>query len=207
MAAALPALRPESTHLEVEAHLAALQLAGATHSIAVYPYQVTFNSKAHQVNWSKVFPDVARTNHTIQEFFLHPLGGRRHRAGLFLSDTETWVGVPYNPERPYHAWAGVVAAWPDRLGKRILIWDPNGRYRLANAPQGSYPYNAVTIGAQRTLVARAKDSMRVEEVWYLGEGENTEDRCLAMTVEWMARLMAEGVPDDLAAAGWVKLQG
>ena len=59
MAAALPVLVPESDHRDVEAHLAALQLAGAAHSIMIYPFQVSFHSKAHQVNWERVFPDLA----------------------------------------------------------------------------------------------------------------------------------------------------
>ena len=207
MAAALPNLTPASSDLDVKEQLAALQ-AGTTQSITLYPHPVSFNSPAHKASWHATFPNLDSSNHTIAQFFTHQLGGRINRAGLFISDTDTWVGVPYNTDRHYHAWAGVIMGWPGRLGKRIAIWDPNGRDRLG-AARGAYLFNAVTIGGQRALVARAKDRMRVEEVWYAGEGEreNKDDCRLDLVVDWLRRIMAEGLPEDLAAAGWVKLQG
>ena len=203
----LPALWSGSPYADVEAHLQHLQ-AITPHSIMLYPYQVSFNSASHQANWVGVFLHLYRAHHTIMQFLTHPLGGRRHRAALFSTDTESWVGQrPPWHDRVYHAWCGIVAANPGRQGKRLLIWDPNGRYRLAIAP-GTYLYNEVTLGAQRAFCTRAKARMRVDEVWYTGgEEENLDNSCLPMTVAWLARFMAEGVPEDLLGAGWVKLQG
>lgn len=197
----LPPLSLKSSHREMHMHLAHLQET-ALQPITLCDEAITYNSSAHQKNWDGTFADNKDTK-PLRYFLKYPMPEHHIRAALFSTDTVTWVGKQWNPERPFHAWAVVlVGKLGGKRGRTVLIWDPIGEYKFT---KGRGILNHVLLGSQRNLISKLGGKNKLDGVWYSKEGRNAEDECLKMSVEWLGRLMRDGVPEDLEAAGFVKI--
>jgi hypothetical protein len=75
-----------------------------------------------------------------------------------------------------------------KKGKTLVIWDANARERLRDG-EG---YNKVTMGAQRRLVQVIRKKMQLTEVWLGGDGNEGDNRCLQLTMDWLRGLMERG---------------
>lgn len=197
----LPILNPESTQSDIHLHLVHLQET-ATQPITLCDEAITYNSTTQRNNWN----DVIQNNKDLKPlryFLKYPMPTNYIRAALFTTDTVSWVGQDKDPEKPYHAWVAVLVGKPEgKRGRKVLIWDPSGEHRMMH---GEGVYNKVLLGSQRNLITRLGGKTKLEGVWYSKEGRNTDGNCLKASMQWLERLMKEGVPEDLEAAGFVKL--
>lgn len=90
-----------------------------------------------------------------------------------------------------------------KKGKDLVIWDPDGQEMLK---EGDGKYNKVTLGSQKELYRLVKKGMKVNNVWFGGDGNNGKEKCLALTVEWLRGIVETGgLEGDLEEMGFVRL--
>ncbi|KAH7371613.1 hypothetical protein BKA64DRAFT_649613 [Cadophora sp. MPI-SDFR-AT-0126] len=126
---------------------------------------------------------------TFAEWISVPLKEAKHRAGFFATRITTYVGMSKDDEMLHHAWGAVLCADPDKAGKILILWDPNGN--LAEVLDADLRYGNL-LGMQRNLIRFCKTKYKINEV-RLGGGRNPNEECSQMTREWIGRLMKKDI--------------
>jgi hypothetical protein len=199
-----------STIAEIEQHLYNILVEyGAkadTYWLDVRP--VGFRDGEQKRNW-KTFEDTQQLL-TFSDFLLkrgykqRPKGQYTTLLGFFCTWSRSWVGLTAEQwkKEPWHAWAAALVASNGQPGKDLLIWDCNGW------PKGRAARAKNLLGQQKSLLGRATEAGRINEVWFGGGGNFGEGHCVRLTAEWIAAVCAAGglgSTDSWEEKGYVKL--
>ena len=203
--AALPALTDLTPIPDVHKHLNHIvkDHLKPQHLITLYEHPVGFKDGQMKANWA---PDHEEYNSLgiHSDFFRHPLNGNLHKAALFITSTESWVGKPWPPTDGNwytHAWVAVILGKPDgKKGKQLVIWDSNAERRLQGLGSSR---KAVLYGPQKRLLEVTGGKNGPEKVWYGGSGNTSTGICLKLAVDWIKKIAENGL--GLEAEGMIEI--
>jgi len=183
----------------------------ATPRIYLHPKPVSFYTSRDKADWRAYVPDAADRD-TFATFIKARLDGALTAAALFQTWGGTYVGQPIGQwdEEDWHCWIGAMVKIQGGVGKVIVIWDSNARAILARLEKP--PALANLAAPMRKLVRMVQETgVRVEQVWYGGDGNRTVDGiCTQLSVAQLEIWAACGVPgetDGLVKHGFTKVQG
>lgn len=198
----LPPIHSTTPNTDIAIHLQHI-IASATQPYTLYPHEISYKDKAQRDRAFQSPLDDTCHGHTYQQFKHHPLLPNVLKAGLFATGRYSTIGeFKQFPSLDGHAWVGIVFKKPTHSKNTIVIWDPDGAEIMETAP---HTYNGITSNRQKNLVDLYKGRSKLNGVYYGGKGNESRLDCLLLSVEFLQELMIQGLPEDLEAAGYVRL--
>jgi hypothetical protein len=193
------------------------------------PFLVGYDTAANRQSWEATYegsvgelwaPATPPNLCTYSEWHIRAFGttsggiARTHRLGLFVTETEGWVGQPPGlwARQTWHAWGACL--YPNPTGGKILvIFDSNVEGMMSGAmwskaqPDSEADLEPKQISLLRVL--RTERHVNITQVWLGGSGNTAQGLCLPLTYDWCKRVVdRQGLPsspEELRDLGYYQL--